>query len=342
MSQNEFDALWQDIHTELAEINRTVSISEPESDIARFNALSSSESMAISDLTAELLTIAKEIHEESNGAFDPTIYPLADLWGFTPRFSEGTWKKIMPYDRDYDKNGKMPIPEDVWVQALLPLVDFNGIELSGSKGNYQLKKLTADVSFEGYTFTAQLDLGGIAKGYAADQVYQILKKHKVQDAVFSCGDSSLYILHNDQNKTDLNLKKPRRDDTKESSFGSISCGTAGVSTSNDASLALVYDGIVYSHILNPETGYPVNTPHDSISDGCLSATLLMDSAVTADAVTTALSAMSRDDALAYLNSHYSNAQYVLVYRTDEVNFSIETNCDAFTVTDTSYQLSSYK
>lgn len=337
MSEQQFSSLWSDITDVLREIDQTCSLSYEDSELSRFNRLSYGESMEVSDLTAHLLQNAYKVYEETDGAFDPTVYPLTDLWGFTPRFSSNHWKASEAYDRFYESDGVMALPEEQWIHTLLPLTDFEGIVLSENNNTYVLTKNIPDVTYEDHVYHASIDLGGIAKGYACDQVYEILSSADVENAAFSCGDSSIYILHNDDENTPLNLKKPRKGSGSDDNFTSVDCHTTGISTSNDASQALIKDGTIYTHIINPETGYPAGSPEDTIPSNCISVSVFMDSACEADAVTTALSAMEQKDALAYLADHPA-VQYVLVYRGEQDGYDVYTNIDDLELKEPSYHL----
>ena len=80
--------IWQEVKATLARIEQAVSVSDASSDVARFNTLQFGEETAVSSDTAAMLKIAMLIHEQTDGLYDPTVYPLIDLWGFSPRFNE--------------------------------------------------------------------------------------------------------------------------------------------------------------------------------------------------------------------------------------------------------------
>lgn len=81
------------------------------------------------------------MYEKTNGLYDPSVYPLIDLWGFSPRFNSSSYTPVMPYDRLFVA-GKLPLPDQEMIEALLPLVGLDGIELLRIGENWFLKKNT--------------------------------------------------------------------------------------------------------------------------------------------------------------------------------------------------------
>ena len=155
---------WTEVKALLARIDRAVSVSDEDSDIASFNRLAAGESVAVSEITADLLLRAKEAYELTSGLYDPTVYPLVDLWGFSPRFNRAGYSPVMPYDRPLTGGHPKP-PAAGDIETLLPLVGLDGIELKQDADGWRLIKHTPSVQVGGIRVEAQLDLGGIAKGY---------------------------------------------------------------------------------------------------------------------------------------------------------------------------------
>ena len=86
----------------------------------------------MSSLTAQLFQIARAAYEDTDGAYDPTVYPLVDLWGFSPRFNRNTYQPTQPYDRAY-VDGKLPLPDPAYIEALTRLVGMETIVLTGDE-----------------------------------------------------------------------------------------------------------------------------------------------------------------------------------------------------------------
>lgn len=309
-----FSQAWTDIKAMLSQIDQAVSLSRPDSDISRFNALACGESVAVSDITADILRTAMDVYVRTDGLYDPTVYPLVDLWGFSPRFNRNTYVPSMPYDRAY-ADSMLPLPDEAHIRALLPLVGLDGIRLYRQDGQWRLQKNTPSIQLEGVTIHAQMDLGGIAKGYACDRVKQYLDEHSLKKGHFVCGESSMAILARptQDGLYDLTLGKPRPGSNDRSSYATLSVRDMTLSTSSDATHAYMIDGVRYCHIIDPRTGRPVNPPNDKEQRGAASITLLCGCAAFGDAMSTALFLMTPQEAAAYMSIQLRGDQAVAVY-----------------------------
>jgi len=337
-----FEQTWSQVKAILGEVESAVSVSMPDSDIARFNALPCGEAMEISTVTADILKIAFAAHEETGGFYDPTVYPLIDLWGFSPRFNTNTYKPIMPYDRAYE-GGILPLPDAAHIDALLPLVGLSGMELSEENGRFYLTKHTPSVMIGDTIIHAQLDLGGIAKGYACDRVKQLLSERGYTMGHFVCGDSSMAILSRPDGAYKLNLGKPRAGSNPNSHFATVSLRDRALSTSSDSRHSYVIDGVRYCHIIDPRTGYPLNMSSGGVQKGAASITLLSSSAARSDAITTALCLMSPQEAADFAGEHLIGDSVIIsLYASDSDTLEVVHNlgADAISLSDPAYQIAS--
>ncbi|MBQ7886776.1 MAG: FAD:protein FMN transferase [Clostridia bacterium] len=337
-----FEETWAQVKAILGEVESAISLSEPDSDVARFNALPGGETIQISPITAQILQTAFSVYEETGGLYDPTVYPLVDLWGFSPRFNTNQYRPSLPYDRAYE-DGRLPLPDEAHIRALLPLVGLDGISLEEKNGAYFLTKRTPSIQIGGVMIHAQLDLGGIAKGYACDRVKQLLTGRGYTMGHFVCGDSSMAILSRPDGAYRLNLGKPRAGSNRESHFAAVSVKDRTLSTSSDSRHAYMIDGIRYCHIIDPRTGYPINMPQDGIQKGAASITLLSSSAARSDALTTALCLMNPQEAADFAGAHLPGDSLIIsLYASDSDIIEVMHNMDsgALSLSDSSYQLAS--
>jgi len=337
-----FQKTWSLVKQTLGEIEQAVSVSIPESDIARFNALPCGEEIEVSPLTANILTIAKDVHALSGGLYDPTVYPLVDLWGFSPRFNQHFYTPVMPYDRTYE-NGLLPLPSASHIDALLPLVGLDGVALREENNRYYLKKNTPPVSIDGIAIQAQLDLGGIAKGYACDQVLALLRSRGHTMGHFVCGGSSMALLSRPQGDGTytLTLHKPRPGQNTGSHFATLRTRDVTLSTSTDYNHSFMSDGVLYCHIIDPRTGYPINMPDaDGVQQGVSAATLLYDSAAYGDALTTVLCVLGPEEAPAFLEQIPQSTAVLALYQSTSDTYPVISNAvpDTLTIDDPAYQL----
>ena len=343
-----FEQLWRQVKDTLYRIEELVSVSLPGSEIARFNQLPCGEAISVSADTAALVELARQMCEKTNGYYDPTVYPLVDLWGFSPRFTYGGEVQT-PYDRQRE-GSTLPAPDPRYIRAFRQLVGMEGIVLEADgEGGFLLRKQTPSVTVDGAAYQAQLDLGGIAKGYACDLVTQMMREAGYEYGFFSCGSSSISLLKNAsasaREKNDpafqLEVRKPRETLSPSSAYARVRLAGQSLSSSGDYGGTYLLEGDVCCHIVNPFTGYPLNVPSDGVQKGICTVTLLSGSAAEDDAYTTALCLMGPQGALEYLNSFLPERDWLMVlYRADQSGYQVLTNLDAsrLTILDEAYGL----
>ena len=320
-----FEALWAEIKQILSRLDSLFSLTQPDSEIARFNALPEGGRLAISEETAQLLQRCHALYALTDGFFNPAVSPLVDLWGFSARFREGE-NGAMPYDRAWDEMlDGLPPPDPRYIDAFLQLTDFDGIVLSQEAGGrWVLVKETPSVTVDGVIYPAQIDLGGIVKGYAVDLVTERLQAAGVSWGFFSCGTSSISLLGNasaaaqagNNADFDLAIRNPRPGEGTPEACLRVRAQYLALSTSGDYDENYFIAGQRACHIINPFTGYPLNMRPDSgAGSGLCSATLLSGSACDDDALTTALLLMGEERA-AQLLARLGDRHALLIRYTD--------------------------
>lgn len=338
---------WQAVKDLLAEIEAAVAVDLPHSDVACFNACGFGESVPIGPHTAAILTAARQVYNDTEGAYDPTVYPLVDLWGFTPRFTSGAYDPVLPYDREWE-NGALPLPDNAYIDAFCQLADFSGVTLSGSEEEgYTLTKNIPPVTVDGTEYQAQMDLGGIAKGYAVDKVLELLREEGWLYGYFSCGSSSMGFLEKPAGPEEgvpfrLGVRKPRQTEAEDTAYLTLDIADTCLSSSGDYEHSYHADGVLYCHIIDPRTGWPVNTPvAEGPQQGLTTVTALGGSAAYNDGLTTALCIMGPERAWTYVKEHLPDQKVILVsYRADRQIYPVLTNLEegAFSLPDPAYVL----
>jgi FAD:protein FMN transferase len=178
----------------------------------------------VSPETLDTVEKAVFVSEKSGGAFDPTIGPEIKLWDFV--------KKIRPTDTEIRKN--------------LPLVNYKNIVIDKNKSTVYLKK-------KGML----LDLGGIAKGYAADLAVQDLKQRGISGGIVAiAGDIKAFGLKPDKKPRVVGIKNPRQKSSDDEIIARLPLNDKAISTSGDYERYFLADGQRYYHLLIPQTGYP--------------------------------------------------------------------------------------
>ena len=332
-ANSRLEATWEQVKAILEEIEQTVSASIPTSEIARFNALPQGGRLSISPLTAELLELSRDMYRRTGGLYDPTVYPLVDLWGFSPRFTYGDGTP-QPYDRQRE-DGTLPPPDDAYIEAFMQLVGMDGILLErDANGGYVLIKQTPSVSVNGHIYHAQLDLGGIAKGYAVDRVRELLAEKGYEYGYFSCGSSSVCVLRSASSSAKesgdphfwLQISSPRQTPQGTGAYAQVSIMDCSLSSSGDYGRNYELGGERYCHIIDPRTGYPMNVTGAMPQEGVCTVTLLSGSAAEDDALTTALCLMDLPDLLDFINGGADGREVMLVcYRDGCDRYEVVTN-----------------
>ena len=204
---------------ELQRLDALLSTGSNTSEVARIN---QQKTANLSDDTAYLLERSQQIYQDTQGAFDITIYPIMKLWGFA--------------------GDTFHVPTQKELDAVLPGVDMSAL-------CYQKENKTLTIPE-----ASAMDFGGIAKGYASDRAAEILKNYGIESAIMNLGGNVRAI----GTKTDGSLWRVgiRTPDGSQPYLGAISVKDKAVITSGGYERYFEENGIVYHHIIDPKTGKP--------------------------------------------------------------------------------------
>lgn len=253
------DAAFRAAFARIKEIEEHMSLHLSTSEIARVNSAAGKEAVAVSSDTFLVVKKALEIARLSSGAFDPTVGVLVQAWGI---------------------GGDSPRrPDDEEIARLLGLVGWQRVVLDEEQE-------TIFLADEGMV----LDLGAIAKGYAADEAARLLVEHGVRSAIVNLGGNVLTVGR----KVDGSLWKIGIQDP-ESERGAyaliVELDDTSLVTSGPYERFFVLEGETYHHILDTTTGYPVENE-------LISASIITKSSFLADALSTTLFALGPQRGLA--------------------------------------------
>jgi FAD:protein FMN transferase len=225
------------IDRRLEEINRSISPYLKESEISRFNRFDRvGEEFPISADFLRVMRTAARLYTLSGGAWDGTVGPLVDLWGF----GRG------------GRPGRVPAPEAI--AALLADVGFDLIEIRDSGA---LVKHRAKVS---------LDLSSVGQGYGVDQIVAILRGAGFTDFLVEVGGE----IHGAGARPDgrawrVGISRPVAGAQPEEIYRVVTLHDHSFSTSGDYRQFFLQDGVRYSHHIDPASGYPVRSGLVSVS-----------------------------------------------------------------------------
>ncbi|MDR0381060.1 MAG: FAD:protein FMN transferase [Oscillospiraceae bacterium] len=296
MDEGEADAVLAAVRARGEAVQNAMTAHTPGSEIGAVRAASGRAPVPVSEDTYGLLTLALEVAALSGGAFDPTVEPLVALWGI------GT--------------GAAAVPAEADIARVLKLVDYRRVVLDGTDRTVYLPEAGMG-----------LDLGGIAKGYAADEANRLLDEAGVTHAILDFGGNVLLRGGHPEGKPwRVGIRKPVPGEDGYACVLSLRDGTV-VTSGGYERYFVAEDGAVYHHIMDPATGRPAET-------GLLSATIICDNSARADALSTACFVLGLDGALALLGA-LDGVEGVLI-ASDRTIHTTPGLADVFTVADESY------
>ncbi len=252
------------IERRLDEINQSMSIYRKDSEISRFNRHISREPFRISDDFVRVMEVSQPLFEMAGGAWDPTVAPLVELWGFGVK----------------DPTGR--IPEQDAIESRLKSVGFHQLECKDHR--YLLKKHPA----------LSLDLGSIAKGFGVDQVAEVIAAAGFQDYLVEIGGEVVAAgYRKDGTNWRIGINTPVQGSPFDQVYKVVTLHHQAMATSGDYRNFFVMNGKTYSHVIDPRTGYPV-------SNGVVSVSIIAKSCTYADGLATAVMVMGRPAGMALI------------------------------------------
>ncbi|MBK5930111.1 FAD:protein FMN transferase ApbE [Halochromatium salexigens] len=255
------DALAEQINARLADITTLMSTYQPGSELSRFNNADVTEWFLVSPELEAVVEAAQAVSEASAGAFDVTVGPLVNLWGFGPS----------PRIEDLPSAGD--------IQAARARVGWRQLEVQAQPP--ALRKSRPDL---------YVDLSAIAKGYAVDQLAGLVESHGIVDYLVEIGGELRGRGVNGHGEP-WRIAIERPDAGQRAVFQVVALRDLGMATSGDYRNFVEIDGQRYSHTIDPATGRPVGHRLASV-------TVLADDCMQADAWATALLVLGPERGLA--------------------------------------------
>lgn len=254
---------------ELRRLDAMLSLYKADSEISQVNGAAGKAPVKVSPETIEVVEKAREVSKLTHGAFDATIGPLVVLWQM--RLKEGA------------------VPTDAEIRNVLPLVNYRNVVVDRAASTVFLK--LPDMV---------LDVGGCAKGYAADRVRDLFQRSGVTNAVIAvAGDIWATGRREDGSPWRIGVQHPRQ---QGKVLTVLELSDRYVSTSGDYERFVIREKKRYHHIIDPRTGRPAR--------GIISATLIGDNGALIDPLTTAVFILGRDEGMALVRKLGAEAVFV--------------------------------
>ena len=267
-----------------AELKRFDSSLSPFNKTSIITLVNNNEDVLTDTLFQNCFNKAKEISILTDGAFDITVAPLVNAWGFG------------------FKNGEFP--DSVVIDSLRNLTGYDRISLVDGKIEKEDERL-------------MLNCSAIAKGYAVDVIAQLLNRNGVRNYLVDIGGE---IVAKGRNSRDglwrIGVNKPVEDSlsVNQEIQQILQLTDRGMATSGNYRNFYYRDGKKYAHTIDPRTGYPVE-------HNLLSATVIAEDCMTADALATAFMVMGLEETKAYIKKHPEVDVY-LIYSDDDGNYQM--------------------
>jgi thiamine biosynthesis lipoprotein len=258
-------------------VNKSINNYDPESEVSQFN--ESKKGVAIRyPYFYPPLKKSLEVFQASDGAFDPTVMPLVNAWGF------GAGKQ---FDLDSAK-----------VDSIKNYIGFDKV------------KVTSDSVLKSEP-KVQLDFGGIGQGYGADVIAEFLRSKGITNMLVELGGEGMAVGKNLKSRKpwEIGILDPNSTYEKQFFKAYVSLTDKSFTTSGNYFNYRIIDGKKYSHTIDPETGYPAQR-------ALLSASIFATDCITADAWGTAFMVMGHEKAIELLKKH-TELDALLIYTTPE-------------------------
>lgn len=277
------ELLTEKIDAELQKFNLSLNPFNPNSIISKVN---QNEPVEADDWFIEVFNKAKEVSDHSEGVFDITCAPLVNLWGFG--FS------------------KMDSVTPQMIDSIKQFVGYQKARLDGRKVIKDDPRIL-------------LNCSAIAKGYASDVIARLLEREGVENYMVEIGGEVTMKGVNQNGKYwRIGINKPEDDSTGiKNDVGEVVelCKKGGVATSGNYRNYYIKDGKKYAHTIDPRTGYPSK-------QSILSATIVADDCITADAYATAFMAMGLEKAREAAKN-IPGIEYYVIYTDENGKHQIE-------------------
>lgn len=255
----------------LADVNASMSNWDNDSEISRFNAQTGEAPIALSDDLAIVMQAAADVNQASAGRFDTTVGPLIELWGF-------------------GANGEQPLPTELAIQQ------------ASSKSGHQNTLQIGGGMAQKILPETQVYLAAIGKGFGADKVGKALESFGIKDYMVEIGGDLFAAGKNpDGLPWQIGIETPNAAD--RTVFDVVGVSGMGLASSGDYRNYFEVDGERYSHLIDPMTGRPVT--HTTAS-----ATVLAENAMLADAWSTAMLILGREQGMAIAAEHNIAVQFI--------------------------------
>lgn len=262
---NQSEKTLDKIFSRLKEIEDRMSATIETSDVNKINENAGIKAITVNSDTYFVIKEAKNYAELSNGAYDPTIGPLVDLW-----------------DIKSGEKERESIPTLEEIEEKKALINYNDLELLDNNQVFLNRK------------NMKINLGGIVKGYAADEVRKILTENKVNAAIIDLGGNVFaHGIKADGSNWKIGVQNPL--EYTGGYLGILQLKNKSIVTSGNYERFFIYNENRYHHILDAKTGYPSENE-------LMGVTIVSDRSIDGDALSTTLFVLGLDGGMELIST----------------------------------------
>lgn len=254
----------------IAELDAIMSDYRADSELMKLCAKAGEGPVAVSPDLLKVLARAQEVARRSGGAFDVTVGPLVQIW------------------RRARKSGQLPAPADL--EAARRAIGWTKMRVDERAG-------TVDLATRGM----RLDLGGIAKGYAADEAQRVLRRKGVRSALVELG-GDIVVSGPPPGAEGWTIRVPNAGDSHGPK--DMRLANRAISTSGDTEQSTVIGGVRYSHVVDPRTGMALTSRAQ--------ATVIASDGLTTDPLSTALTVLGKEEGARLVRRYRGAQSYVRI------------------------------
>ncbi|APH16939.1 apbE family protein [Clostridium sporogenes] len=281
----------------ISDIENKMSLNISTSEVNKINKNAGITPVKVSKNTFDVVKASLIYSEKTKGSFDITVEPLVSLWGI------GT--------------DKARIPSKDEISNALKLINYKDVVMNEKESTVMLKRKGQAI-----------DLGAIAKGYAADELKEVLLNHNISSAFLSLG-GNVYVLGNKPDKTPWNIgvQNPLR--PRGNPLGIVSISDKSIVTSGNYERFFEKNGKRYHHIFDTKTGYPAEK-------GLISVSIISDKSIDGDALSTSVYTLGLDEGKKLIES-LKGVEAIFVTNDKKVYITSGLK-DTFKLEDSSFKL----
>ncbi|MFL0249709.1 FAD:protein FMN transferase [Clostridium neuense] len=284
------------VENEMKRLEASMNFYKASSEIGILNNCGFQKKVKLSRDVFKIIKKAKYFSEISQGAFDISLAPVIELWGV------------------FTKHERVPLEKEI--KETLSLVNYNNLILDESENTVKF-----------YKENMQIDLGGIAKGYAADIAIKIYKQNNIRAAFINLGGNVMVFGEKPDNSNwSIGVQEPFK--SRGDIIGVVNVSNKSVVTSGNYVRYFEDKGVKYHHIIDPRTGYPADS-------NLMSVTVISQNSMEGDALSTAAFVLGDKEGMQFIKNY--GAKAIFITKDKKVKITSNMRQDFYLIEDSGFE-----